>query len=228
MKKIVFSISLAFTLFAEDLTSSLNLDFIKNLQNQIERDFYINEYLKTDISSDQAYEILPFITDMRNEIFFNFAKKFGHDETLGVAQCMNMSIKELVNSYDDCIASGLTIKDLSTLSALDFDLIKQKVSDKYPEILKEIKIISAPIPFTKLVIQKNDTFFNIYLNVTDDFRTKYFNYKLPEKTFERIYQDKDKFNKFLQVTLTNSKLNYLNASLKDIDDSGLDFDSSFY
>lgn len=227
MKKIFFSFAFTLFLFSDEIPNNLNIDYIKSLQNPIERDFYINEYLKTEVTPNQAYDVLPFISNMRNETFFIFAKKFNHDETLGVAQCMNMDTRKLVESYADCIVSGLSIRDLSTLSAIDFDIIKQKVADKYPEFLNDIKVISASIPFTRLVVKRNDQFFKIYSNVSNEFRTKYFNYKLPQKTFDRIFTDKKRFDKFLQITLTNSKLNYLNASLKNIDDTELSFNSSF-
>ena len=201
---------------------------IKSIQKGIKRDFYINELLKKDINSDIAYKSLSLIDNMNNELFFNFAKKYDHDETFAVAQCMNMDVKDLINTYADCIVLGLDTKKLSRLSAIEFDLIKQKVKDKYPNFSNKLKVISAAIPFTKLIIQKKDNFYDIFLNVNKEFRQKYFNYKLPKRSFEKIFKDKEKFNQFLKVSLTDFKLNNLNNSLLEIDDQDLNFTSSFF
>ena len=226
-----FLILLAFILLIEanELENKVikNFEYINSLEKGIKRDFYINEYLKQNISSSEAYNILFLIDNFTNEIFYNFAKKFAHDETLAVALCMNMSTEELVDSYADCIVSGLSIKDASKLSAVDLDLIMQKTSLKYPIFTKRLKVFSSSIPFTKLIVSKKDEFYNIFLNVDDDFRTKYFDYKLPKRTFQKIFSDKKNFEKFLQISLINPKLHKLQKSLLEIDDSKLDDNSSF-
>ncbi|TLP35831.1 hypothetical protein [Arcobacter arenosus] len=212
---------------ADDNSFSKEFEDIKLIQKGIKRDFYINELLKKDVSSEIAYESLSLIDNMNNELFFNFAKKYNHDETFAVAQCMNMSVKDLINTYADCIVLGLDTKKLSRLSAIEFDLIKQKVNNKYPDFSNKLKVVSAAIPFTKLITQKKDDFYDIFLNVNKEFRQKYFNYKLPKRSFEKIFIDKEKFNQFLNISLTDSKLDNLNSSLLEIDDKELNFTSSF-
>lgn len=206
---------------------AIDFDYINSLEKGLKRDFFINEYLKSNISSNEAFKTLSLIDNMNNEIFFNFAKKFKDDETLAVAQCMNMTAKQLVETYADCIVSGLTIEKMSNLSAIDLDLIKQKTIDKYPIFVNKIKILSSSIPFTKLIIQKKDLFYEIFFNVNEDFRTKYFNYKLPKRTFQKIFKDKNKFNEFLKISLLNKKLSMLHKSLNGIEDKDLNAQSSF-
>ncbi len=212
---------------ANDNSFSKELENIKLIQKGLKRDFYINELLKKDITDKIAYESLSLIDNMNNQLFFNFAKKYNHDETFAVAQCMNMDAKDLLNTYADCIVLGLDTKKLSKLSAIEFDLIKQKVNNKYPDFLNKLKVVSAAIPFTKLITQKKDNFYDIFLNVNKEFRQKYFNYKLPKRSFEKIFKDKEKFNQFLKISLTDFKLNNLNNSLLEIDDRDLNFTSSF-
>ncbi len=208
-------------------TLKLDLNYLNSLEKGLKRDFYINEYLKTNIDKEQAFQTLSLIDNMSNELFFNFADKFKDDETLAVAQCMKMDLKNLVDSYADCIVIGLSLEEASNLSSIDLQLVIQKVSEKYPIFVEKLKIISSSIPFTKLIVQKEEIFYDIYLNVSNTFREKYFNYKLPSRTFKRVFSNSKKFNKFLSVSLKNDKLDKLNKFLLDIDDTTLNANSSF-
>ncbi len=207
--------------------NTLSINWISSLEKNIKRDFYINEYLKSNISPEESLKALALIDNMTNEIFLNFAKKFNHDETLAVAQCMQMENKYLIDSYANCIKVGLSIEDATTLSSIDIELIIQKISKKYPYFAKQLKVISSAIPFTKLIILNKDQFYDLYLNVGDKFRSKYFNYKLPQRTLTKIFTDKEKFNKFLKLSLINPNLNQLHKSLLKINDSKLNENSSF-
>ncbi|MCP4971110.1 MAG: hypothetical protein GY932_11000 [Arcobacter sp.] len=128
--------------------NTLSINWISSLEKNIKRDFYINEYLKSNISPEESLKALALIDDMTNEIFLNFAKKFNHDETLAVAQCMQMENKYLIDSYANCIKVGLSIEDATRLSSIDIELIIQKISKKYPYFAKQLKVISSAIPFT--------------------------------------------------------------------------------
>ncbi|RXJ70238.1 hypothetical protein CRV08_01340 [Halarcobacter ebronensis] len=206
----------------------LDINYISTLEKGIKKDFFINEYLKTNITSDEAYNVISYLDNMSLTIFKNFAKKFGHDETLGVAQCINMPKEEIVGTYADCIVSGLDLKKASTLSLIDLQMIIQKTKDKYPLFAKKIAILSSSIPFTKLITQKEDIFYDLFLGVDNSFREKYFNYKFPKTTFEKIINDKINFNKLLKTTLTDPNMDILNSSLNGLNIDNLDLDSIFY
>ncbi len=231
MKRVLLFFFITLTLYAQQVdeinASKLNLDYLQTLQRGIQRDFYINEYLKTNISKEEAFQTLSLIDNMSEELFFNFAKSFKDDETLAVAQCMRMDLEDLLNSHANCIVIGLSLEEASTLPYLDLQLVIQKTSTKYPIFTKKLKVISSSIPFTKLIVQKTELFYDIYLNVSDEFREKYFNYKLPNKTFTKIFSNSKKFDEFLFVSLKNENLNILNKSLLDLDDSNLNANSSF-
>lgn len=218
-------ITLISSLVEEVFTPDLN--YLNTLEKGIKRDFYVNEFLQLDISSEDAFKTLSLIDNMNDEIFHNFAKKFKHDETLAVSQCLQMSSIKLVDTYADCIAVGLSLDELSKMSAIELDLIKQRIGNKYPLLSKQLKVISSSIPFTKLIPLRKDELYTLYFGVDIDFRTKYFNYKLPKRTFTKLFEDKFKFDKFLDITLRNRKQNVINKSLLTIDDKELNANSSF-
>ncbi|WP_072680163.1 transglycosylase SLT domain-containing protein [Arcobacter sp. LA11] len=232
MKHLIFLLACIFLLNAQEIEkeenqTELTFDWLLTLNKGIKRDFYVNEYLQKDISSEDSLKALSLVDNLTNEMFFNFAKAFKHDETLAVAQCMQMDTRYLVDSYADCIVIGLSLEEATTLSSIDIDLIVQKTREKYPTFVKKLKVISSSIPFTKLIISKKDDFYDIYLNVDSNFRTKYFNYKLPKRTFLKIFIDKNKFDKFIAISLTNEKLKKVHNSLLEVDDSLLNHNSSF-
>lgn len=235
MKYFIFLLTFLFLLNAEEIykekkdegQSTLNIDWLLTLEKGIKRDFYINEYFQKNISPDDSLRVLSLVNHFTNEMFFNFAKSFKHDETLAVAQCMNMDTRYLIDSYADCIVIGLSLADATTLSSIEIDLIMRKTKDKYPLFAKKLKVISSAIPFTKLITSKKDDFYDIYLSVDNSFRTKYFNYKLPKRTFAKIFADKKKFDKFISISLTNQKLTMIHKSFFEIEDSELSSNSSF-
>ncbi len=210
----------------EDKTLILNQ--INSLERGIKRDFYINEYLKLgDTSPQAAYSALSLIYNMNNPLFHNFAKKYKNDETLAVSQCMDASIEELIYSYADCIKIGLDLNKASKLSTYELKLVLQNLQNKYPEFSNQIKVLSSAIPFTKLITKDIDTFYDIFLNVDTNFMQSYFNYKLPQKTLNRIKSDKKQYNKFIQIILLNPKLTNLRQHIKDIQIEDLDNKNKF-
>lgn len=203
------------------------LDWIKSLNKDYQRDFYINQYLQSKITPKEAQEALALASDVNIEMFINFADKFNHDETKAVATCLKMGINELKISYADCIATGLTLKKASKLNSIELDLIKEKIKRNYPTLEKKLRVITAAIPFTKLVVLKGNELVDIYLNVDESFRSQYFNYKLPKRTIAKISQNKQNKIDFIEKTILSEDLKKVQNSLVKFDSKDLNFDTTF-
>lgn len=221
--------SLAFSNEAVDTKKEfLTLETIKKEEKGLKRDFLLNEFLKQpSITQEQAYESLSYIDSMNTKLFTNFALKYKHDETLAVVQCMNMPTKQLLSSYADCIKIGLDYKEASKLNSLELNQLINKTSEKYPLFAKNLKVLSSAIPFTKIITLDSNSFYDLYFNLPVEFKENYFNYRLPRKTFFRIYQDKVNFEKYLKQNITNRNFDIVNDSFLAIDDSNLNASSSF-
>ncbi|RXJ89271.1 hypothetical protein CRV01_11700 [Arcobacter sp. CECT 8983] len=206
----------------------LSFEIIKKEEKGLRRDFFINEFLKQDsITQDQAYESLKYIDSMNSKLFTNFAIKYKHDETLAVVQCMNMPTKQLIKSYDDCIKVGLNYYEASKLDSLQLNQLINKTSEEYPLFAKNLKVLSSSIPFTKIITLNRDSFYELYFSLPVEFKENYLNYRLPRKTFFRIYEDKVNFEKYLKENITNRTFDIVNDSLLSIDDTDLNANSSF-
>lgn len=201
--------------------------YVYSSENILKNDF--DNYVKLS-NSEKSYEntinILEHISNVNKIIFDEYAKKIDLDETLAVSQCLNAQAKELINSYSDCIAIGLTLKKALSLNALELNSIIQKIQDTYPLLAKELKIINSPIPFTKVVSSSKDVIYNLYLNVNNNFLNEKLNYKFPSKTIEKIKDDK-RFEKFLSIVISNPKLNFLQSTFLEFDDTNYNYEISF-
>ncbi len=237
LKKIIYSsFFVTFLAFSSELTTIKNetssfkpsLEFLKNKPRSYAKDFYINQFLQTNISPQDALIALGMSKNVNKKLFISFAKKFKHDETLAVAQCLQMSNKNLIKSYSTCIKIGLSILDITKLSVSDAQVVYKKIKNKYPYLAKQVKILSSPMPFSKLISSSKSNFYALYFGVGLKYRSRYFNYKIPNKTLKKISQDKKRFNKFIKYSITNVKLKNIHKSLLLVDDIGLNHLSSFF
>lgn len=206
---------------------TVTLQWLKDKPRTFAKDFYILQYLKQDITSNQAKEALGMANYVNNNMFYAYAKKFNHDETTAVMQCMKAKANELIYTNADCIKVGLTLHRATKLSPAEINTAISKVEKEYPAYANNLKVLAAPLPFTKLISSSKDDFYKVFFGSGVNFRTKYFNYKLPKRTFQKIKDDK-RFNKFIKYTITNTKLTQLHKNLLHVDDEELSANSSFF
>ena len=197
-------------------------------ENLLKNDF--DSYLKLE-NSQKSYEntmgILENISNVNKIIFHEYAKKIDYDETLAVSQCINASAKSLFDTNSDCLAVGLDLKKALSLTPLEINSIILKIEDRYPTLARELKIINSPIPFTRLVSSSKDVIYDLYLNVPNAFLYDKLNYKLPLKTVQKIKDDK-RFEKLLSLVISNPKLNFLQSTFLEYDDSNSNYNISFF
>ncbi len=206
----------------------ITISWLKEKPKSITKDFYIWQYLKQkNITPSQSLEAISQVKYMNNKIFYEFAKKFNHDETYAVAQCMRAKTKSLINQPVDCIRVGLSIYDATKLSYDDLDSIYERIKPHYPQYAKELKIINSTIPFTKLVSSPKDIFFGVFNNCGSVFRSKYFNYAIPSRSLKRLKNDK-RFESSISKIVLNKDLVKLQESILKIDDKNYSSQTSFY
>ncbi|WP_404317382.1 lytic transglycosylase domain-containing protein [Malaciobacter canalis] len=206
---------------------TLTLDWLEQKPKTITKDFYILQYLKQDITPDEALKALSMVKYVSNQIFYAFAKKFKHDETTAVVQCMQANAKELINTYDDCIKAGLSLYKATKLSQVELNEAILKVKDKYPTFANKLKILASSLPFTKTISASKDDFFDIYLKTGSQFKIDFLNYKLPKKTLNKIKNDK-RVETLIKYAITNPQLDLLSKSFLGINDTTFNSLTSFF
>ncbi len=222
--KLLITLFLSFNIFAN--AEEITLEWLKDKPRTYAKDFYIWQYLKQDITPSEAIEALGQANNVNNKLFYSYAKKLKHDETTAVMQCMRAKVKNLINTNADCLEAGLSVYKITKLNHTQLETANNTLSKKYPKKTKILNIVSAPIPFTKLISTNNEIFFKLFNNCGSKYRTNRLNYKLPSRTIKRLSKDK-KFNQTIKLIVTNNKLKQLQKSILDIDDTNLSHRSSF-
>lgn len=227
IKKLALVIFFTLSVNGDVIKKEVTLDFLNDKPRSVTKDFYIWQFLDQDISENEALEALSQVQNVNNNIFFRFAKKFGHDETYAVAQCMQAQSKDLVEQSSDCIEVGLSYTKALELDFDSLNIIKEKLNDKYKIRSQSLEIINSSLPFVRLVSASPEVFFEIFNKTGKNFRYEKLNYRLPQVLLEKI-QDKEQFNQTIKLIVTDLRLKNLQQSLIGIDDTKLNFNSSFY
>jgi len=207
-------------------SSEITLEWLKDKPRTYAKDFYIWQYLKQEITPQEAIDALGQARYVNNRLFYQYAKKLKHDETFAVMQCMKASASSLSNSNADCIEAGLSVYKATKLKSTQLNKVHETLLEKYPNTANIVDVVRAPIPFTKLISSSNDVFFKTFNNCGSKFRTNYFNYKIPKKSLNRILKDK-RFNQTIKLIVTNNQMKLAQKTLLGIDDSSLNHQSSF-
>lgn len=222
MKKLLL-IVLPLILSSNDIT----LMWLESKPRSIAKDFYIWRFLDQDITSDEAIKALGGAKYVNDRIFSRYAKKIGHDETYAVYQCMKAKPKSLISQSADCIEVGLSTYKATKLEQYELENVIEKLEGRYPKKESVLNILKGTIPFTKLISSKAETFFDTFNQCGSKYRQDYFNHTLPKSTLKRLGRHKE-FTQTIKLIVTNAKLDNLQKSLFDVNDTGLDHHGSFF
>ncbi len=140
---------------------------------------------------------------------------------------MRSKTKNLINKEAYCIEAGLSMYDATKLSKKNLDKIIKKSKDEYPDFTKKLEIIQAKVPFTKLIEEDKDVFFNTFNECGGKYRVQNFNRYFPTKLFTKLKDDK-KFAQTIKLIVTNLKMRKAQISLLKLSPEGLDFKSVFH
>lgn len=191
---------------------AITLSWLEDKPRSITKDFFIWQFLQQDITPDEAAYALGEAKNVNFILFTNYAKKFKHDETYAVVECVNAQAVDLINTSSDCLAAGLTPTKAITL---DYGQKLQAIDilqNKYPNEATVLNVLNAPLPFTRLVATSPELFFEIFNKSPIAFVEQFFNYRLSASFLDKI-ASLNGFNQTVQRIVANDKLTNLQESL---------------
>lgn len=212
-------------LLADDIT----LDFLKNKPLGIVRDFYIWRFLKdpqTPLNEAiQAYDLVYKKTPKLEDLL---AKKgYSHELPKEVA-CKKMSFEKLKQEDGECIAFGLKLSLIPSLSAKDVNLLVEKIKPIKSLLAQEVQILESKNPLAEMIKSNNPQIFSeIFYGLNLEQRLHIFNRKIAPKDFANLAnQNNANFNKMMQYVLLSEhfatfKKTILNAPITKVDEKML-------
>ena len=216
------------SLFAEFKVENtlITLDWLNKQPRSLYKDFYIWRYLGQRISPNEAIEAMGQVKRVNNKILYRYIDKINDKDSSRVKKCMKMKGKELVKQDKDCIDLGLSTYQATTLNINELDIVLDKFEkDKENKIYKVAQVLSAPLPFTKILASK-DEFFEIFNNCGSVYRLRNLNYKLPQGFLDRVSDD-SRFYLTVKHIITNKALENLQESLFNVDIQKTNFKTVF-
>jgi soluble lytic murein transglycosylase len=190
----------------------LTLQWLEDKPRSVAKDFYIWQFLQQDITPEEVALALGEAKNVNSTLFALYAKKINHDETYAVFQCMNASAVELLSTSSDCLSLGLTPSKALTLNYQEKKVAMDILQTKYPQHVSVLKILNAPLPFTKLLATSPELFFEVFNGINMDFIEKHLNYKIPSNILLKL-SSFPQFNQTIKRITTNNALNNLQETL---------------
>ena len=218
MKKLI--IFLPLLLFAQEIT----LDFILSKPRSIARDYYIYRFLDQNITPDEANIVFYKIKNVNKKIFIKYANKSDNKDIKKIAKCMRLKPKEFLKEDGSCIAAGMSPYRFISLDTDNRKKILEKIK-RFKKTYKIFYILSSKHPF-ELLLKNEDIFFDVFNHVGDRFREKYLNQTIDTEFIEKL-KDKKEFDSFVNIAITDPKLNKLHFSFFNISTKNLSSYSSF-
>lgn len=209
--------------------SQITLDFLQNKPKGIARDFYIWRYLQDSKTSledaikayDLVYKKTPKLEDL-------LAKKgYTHELPKEVA-CKKLSFEKLKQEDGECIAFGLKLSIIPSISPTDAEVLVKKLTPIKPILAQEVQILESKNPLSEMIKSKNAQIFSeIFYGLNLEQRLDIFNRKISPKDFALLANQNDaNFNKMMQYVLLSEhfevfKKTILNAPIINVNDKML-------
>lgn len=218
-----------FCFFCSLSATEITLNFLQNKPKGIVRDFYIWRYLKDPKTSlEDAIKAYDLIYKKNPKLEDLLAKKgYTHELPREVA-CKKLSFEKLKQEDGECIAFGLKLSIIPSISPQDASLLIQKLTPIKPNLAKEVEILESKNPLSEMLKAQNAQIFSeIFYGLNLEQRLHIFNQKIPPKDFAKLANENDaNFNKMMQYVLLSEqfstfKRTILNAPITQVDEKML-------
>ena len=206
--------------------NQITLEFLQSKPKGIARDFYIWRYLqdpKTSLENaikayDLVYKKTPKIEDL-------LAKKGYIHELPKEVACKKLPFEKLKEKDGECIAFGLKLSIIPSISPSDAEVLVKKLTPFKPILAQEVQILESKNPLSEMIKSKNAQIFSeIFYGLNLEQRISIFDHKIAPQDFALLANQNDSnFNKMMQYVLLSDrfevfKKNILNSPISDVDD----------
>ena len=181
MKFLFWFLLIFISSFANNFKPELTLEWLSKQPRSITKDFYIWQFLNTNITPQEAINALGQARYVNNKLLFRYAKKLKHKETSTVIWCMKQKASKLASQSAMCIENGMTTYKATKLIGDKLAIVISKVKSKYPASSQRFKILNSSQPFVSLINSKAEIFFDTFNECGGKYRENNFNHHLTKE-----------------------------------------------
>lgn len=225
MKKLLFILTL-FPVFS--FSQNLTYQWLESKPKSLYKDFYIWQYLKQDITSDEALNALGQVKYFGPKIFEEFTKKYDDPLYKEYQRCLKLSPEKLIEKNDYCIEAGLSIYDATKLTKDELQKAINKTENSYPQFSEKLKVLTSKNPFKVLINGENELFYALFNECGSVYREKHFNKAFSKELFSKLKKEEKEFDRMIKRIVTNTNMDIAQKSLLFLDPQGLSFETLFF
>jgi soluble lytic murein transglycosylase len=210
-----------FALFFLTLSLRAEAPTLKNMEKfprSLAKDFYIWFYLKQNITSKQADELLAQASHVSKKLYEAYARKSNNKHVKESLRCMSLKASQLLKEKDpSCILLSITPSKASKLSLKQRNKVIKKIAKLSPSTARWMKSINSNKGKINLKEHPED-YLLLFLKSSHAYRRQHFNYKLDDE-FLNALSKLPKFDKFIETVAISNKLSKLQSSFLFVETS---------
>lgn len=219
----LFLTLLPFVLFA-DLTLE---ELAQNPKGHV-RDFYIWQYMQTDINATQADTAYALTSKHNPKIFKIYAKKTAKESIKKQYKCSLGDINILLNETNaSCINSGLSYSKAMKLTPEQREKFSNVLKDEYPNKSKLLSIMNEKSFVSSLLESGANNYLKLFNELGGNNRHRYFNVKLSKEHIDVLAEGKG-FSRAVKLIVTDEKMDKMQESLLALSPHELSSQSYFF
>jgi len=204
--------------------AEITLEEINSKPPSHAKNFMIWQYLKQDITPEQADEAFYQLDGVSNKLLKAYAKKSDRKEIKYTLECKKR--KDLLSiKQDDCLDLAISPYKTLHMSQKDREKLSKRVSSNY--IKDMLKIQSEPYTQKAYEAYKPGIILSAFISTTSSHRRKNLNIYL-DKEFINSLTSSWKISQFIKIVINDDKLDKLQKSILNLDGEKLNSQNNFF
>lgn len=190
--------------------SAVTLEEINDKPASRQKNFLIWQYLKQDISAEDANKAFYQVENVNTRFLFDYAQKTDEVEIKYTASCMQRQACDLPSiTEDDCLMLALTPLKASSLNAEERANIATRLSNRYGNT-EWLRTMNNESFYTSTYDLDHENY--LFLTAGANYRNEHFNHQLTPEFLLTLAQTKD-FREIVYLAVTDPKMDQLQHSL---------------
>lgn len=210
------------------LYATVTLEELKNSPSGHVRNFFIWQYMQTDISPEEAKEAYCLVEGKSSKIFKLYAKKSNDKQAKEEYRCSRLEGKFLVGEKDaECLDRGLSLAKAMQLTSKQRNKAARVLQEKFPEKSELILLMNTKSFVAHALKSGAKNYLKLFNTMGYANRHKYFNIKLSQADITKLSEEKG-FNTAIKFIVTDSEMHRMQKSLLQLRSPEVSAQSYFF